>query len=373
MNKKSFRRFVFEQATSQDSGEILAILEDASFKGNISLLYTRRPDAYRSLKQEGDDVDIIVARDSLNGKIAGFGACAVRQCFINGNEEKVGYLFGLRVARTYLKKFALLHRGYSYLKSLHEGKNISYYITTILEENRYAQTLLEKPRSFMPTYHPFGSYEVYALKASTRKKQSLPSSMCFRQATQGDLPSLIDFLHTQGKTYQFFPVIHAEDIRTGTFHHLTIEDFYLLHTNDGEILAAGVPWDQHHYKQYVVQGYNGLLQWLYPFSKLFPLFGFPSLPAPQSILQFFTLSFWAVKENQPEIFRHFLAQIAQLSRKNPFFLIGLHQSHPLRAMLQKCPHISYRSRVYLVSWPEHRSNPERLHKRLLPYLECGML
>lgn len=375
------KRFIFEQATPQDSNEILAILEGASFKGNISLLYTRRPDACRSLKREGEEVDIVAARDSKNGKIAGFGACAIRKLFVNGNAANVGYLFGLRVARDYLGKYPILHRGYAYLHALHKTKDISCYITTILEDNLYAQKLLEKQRSFMPTYQPCGSYEVFTIKTAQSKRLrnkrvpqlSPTTSLHFRQANEDDLPALIRFLNKQGRKYQFFPVIEEKDFQPDSFLNLTIRDFYLLHTEDHKLLAAGVPWDQQDYKQYVVQGYGGILKFLYPFSRIFPFFGFPALPAPQSLLKFFTLSFWGIKENKPEYFLRFLDGISKISGEYPFFLVGLHERHPLWPILQKQPHISYRSKIYLVFWEEQREYIQNLDKEMLPYLECGML
>jgi hypothetical protein len=378
-----YNRLIFEQATPADSQELLAILEDTTFTGNISLLYTRRPDAYQAFKHEGTEVDIIVARDIKRKRIAGVGACATRKVYVNGKSENIGYLFGLRVARDY-KGVPFLHQGYAYLQTLHKEKALSYYLTTILEDNRSAQKLLEKPRSFMPTYHPFGSYEIFALKPGTRSAQRMKrrsalsgrsvNNVTFRQASERDLPTLLEFLKEQGQMYQFFPVIDKAELRAGTLHNLQIEDFYLLHTKYGEILAAGACWDQRDYKQYVVQGYHGILKGLYPISWVFPIFGYPSLPAPHTTLKFFTLSFWAIKETTPEFFLQFLAGISKVRQAYPFFLIGLHERHPFREILRQQPHISYRSKIYLVFWGAHQDALETLaREETLPYLECGML
>ena len=267
-------RFQFEQATAQDSDEILTILEDAPFKGNISLLYTRRPDAYWSFTQEGEEVNIIVARDTKHDNIAGLGACALRTLFVNGIPARVGYLFGLRVARAYLKKFPILHRGYAYLRALHQTKKVACYITTILEENLSAQALLEKRRAFMPTYHPFGKYEIFALTTGrTRESRSSRlASYSFRRATISDLPALITFLHEQGQQFQFFPILTESTLRSGIFPGLRVENFWVMQNTEGEFLATGALWDQRSYKQYVLQGYGGYFKWLYPFAKLLPLF-----------------------------------------------------------------------------------------------------
>lgn len=383
MNYRS-KRFIFESAAPEDGKGLLEILEEASFKGKISLLYTRRPDAYRSLKKEGKQVDIVVCRDTERGKIVGFGACAVRKLFVNGKVATVGYLFGLRVRQEYSGKYPLLHRGYEFLHALHKEKAIPLYITTILEDNLSAQKVLEKRRSFMPTYLSYGSYEVYALKVSHAQplksrtlRRGIGQTRClrytFRQAQQQDIPSLVKFLTESGRSSQFFPVIEEKDLQEGIISGITIEDFHLLCDENREILAAGMFWVQTSYKQYLVQGYSGALKLLYPFSRLFPLFRFPALPAPGSILNFFTLSFWVVKNNDPEIFTCFLDAISVVAGEYPFFLVGVHETHPLRKVLQTRPHIRYKSKLYLVSWDEQKEHVDKLDKDMVPYLECGML
>ncbi|PIE34183.1 hypothetical protein CSA56_08575 [candidate division KSB3 bacterium] len=362
-------RFVFECAIPEDGQNLLEILEESEFQGKISLLYTRRPDAYTSFKQEGEPVDIVVCRDTQQqGKIVGFGACALRKLFVNGQPETVGYLFGLRIRQSYRKKFPVLFRGYDYLHTLHQERPPALYLTAILEENRYAQRLLEKPRPHMPAYIPYGSYHVYALNMQRKSRKSRR----LRRAQQADIPALIQFFEQHGKTSQFFPALQEEDVTTGYLSGLTIENFYLLGDDRETILAAGAIWDQRSYKQYVMQNYAGILKCLYPVSRFFPLFGFPKLPKPGSVLKFFTLSFWAVKENDPLIFREFLDTITA-TESYPFFLIGVHESHPLRHVVQKRPHINYTSRLYAVVWDERRQNLDNLDTTYYPYLECGML
>jgi hypothetical protein len=366
------KRFLFEPAAPQDGAAILAILEDAPFHGNISLLYTRRPDAYRSFKQEAPEVDLIVARDRDTGQIAGFGACAIRELFVNGAPARVGYLFGLRMARGYRGKFPILHRGYAYLQALHREKHISGYITTILAENRPVQQLLEKKRSFMPTYQPFGTYKIFALRRR-RRTSGRGAAGGFRPATEDDLPRVVEFLQTRGRQYQFFPVLTAEMLQGGEFPGLGLDDVYLLCGRNDEILAAGALWDQRVYKQYVVQGYQGAFKWLAPVTHLLPLLGYPALPGPGSILAFRTLSFWAVRANRPDALQRFLDGVAGAAGDAAFFLVGVHDQHPLHPELSKRPHISYRSKVYLVSWDDQQPWTDALDLTMTPYIEGGLL
>lgn len=365
-------RFVFDFARPDDSQELLEMLEDESATGNIRLLYTRRPDAYASFQQEGQTVDLVVCRDRAQGKIVGCGACAIRSVFLNGHPIDIGYLFGLRVRREYRRKYPLLHRGYAFLHAQHQQRQAALYLNTILDENQAAQALLEKRRGCMPTYQPYGRYEIYAFK-TIRSRPSADAEFMMRPASPVDSTILLRFLTDQGRQYQFFPVVSESELLHGLHTGLSIERFYLLFDACQELVAAGAIWDQTSYKQYIVQGYGGILRWVYPLSRWFPLINLPILPTPGSLLKFFTLSLWAVKDNHPIFFQAFLDRIATVTPVYPFFLVGIHERHPLRPLLRKRPHISYTSKIYLVAWPEQTHTVELLDQRRIPYLECGML
>ncbi len=363
-------RFYFDFATPEDGREMLEILEEAAFRGQISLLYTRRPDAFHSFQAEGERVEIVVCRDAERGKIVGFGACAARRVFLNGQPETLGYLFGLRVRREYAKKYPLLHRGYAFLRDSSRQASPRLYLTTILEENRAAQTLLEKPRDFMPTYTPYGAYRVYAFACSDKL---LFRRKCgeLRQARPDDADALTEFLSEQGRRFQSFPVVAPEMFRARIPGWPALEDFYLLKSAQGDMLACGAFWDQTAYKQYIAQGYGGAFRLLAPLSRCLPLFGIPALPKAGETLRFFTLSFWAVKNDDPAVFQAFLDGIPSVAARYPFYLVGAHETHPLRPVLQRRPHIGYQSRVYAVTW---RDQPTFEMNSSLPiYLECGML
>lgn len=365
-------RFTFELATPDDSPELLEIIEESGAAGNIALLYTRRPDAYASVKSEGENVDIIICRDHAYGAIVGFGSCAVRMVFVNGKPTEIGYLFGLRVRRAYQKQYPLLHRGYEFLRESQRDRRLALYINTILTENQNAHRLLAKPRRCMPTYTPYGGYEIFTFTTKAARKD-MPAGLQFRPATTADTSALSAFLTQEGQRFQFFPVLNAQDVTEHRFPGLDIQQFYLLLDAHAQIVAAGALWDQTSYKQYVAQGYRGLLNILYLVSRWFPLLGFPALPVPGQILRFLTLSFWVVKDDHPDYFRAFLDEILAAAATHPLLLVGVHERHPLHRQLRQRRHISYTSRLYLVHWAEQQETVKALDKTLIPYLECGML
>lgn len=361
------KSFIYETAKPEDGKDILEILEQGGFKGKISLTYTRRPDAYTSLKKEAPQVEIAVCRDSKENRVVGFGVCAIRNLFINGKEEKVGYLLGLRFRGDYAKKHQVLPIGYEFIYSLLKEKGITYFFTTILEENIYAQKLLEKKRSFMPEYLPIGNYEVYSLKTGQRARKH---EYKFRKAVFTDISQILSFINNYGKSQQLYPVLKEEYLTKNVFLGLSIDKFYILLDNQ-EIIAAGAAWDQREYKQYVVNGYGGIFKIIQPISRIFKLFGYPTLPKSNSVLNLFNLSFLGIKDNNYRILEIFLDEIAEAEKSYDLFTIGLYEKHPLREAFANRPKIVYRSKIYQVKWDEGANT--KLNEKIMPFLECGML
>ena len=368
MNSRS-NRYAFETATPEDSADILDILEDIDLEGKISLIFTRRPDPYSSFKREGREVDIIVSRDTRLGRLTSVAAASINTMFLNGEPRDIGYLFALRVRKEYRRRYRILPEGFDYLFRLHKDKDIPFYLTTILEQNTIAQRLLEKQRESMPVYEYLGDYETYALATGKREKK-IPG-FHFKKAGGSDLHALVEFLSDQGRAFQFFPVLEEADL-ADTSSHVRFNDFYLLYNNN-EIVAAGAVWDQRDYKQYILSKYGGILRILYPFSFVFPLFGYPTLARPGSILDFCTLSFWAIRSNRAEYLECFLRHISDITRQYSYFVIGVAACHPLRELLHKRPHLIYKSRMYLVYQRNNELEIQKVDRARIPYLEIGRL
>jgi hypothetical protein len=356
-----------QMALPEDSQGMLDLLEDTPSKGGISLIYTRRPDPWESYMREGDRVLLAVTRSSVRQRIDGMAACAVNDLYLGGKPAKIAYLFGLRLREEAVSRIALLPRGYRQFLDILNDEGVSCAYTTILEGNLVARRMLEKRRASMPVYEYAGDYEIFSL--TTGGSGRLPARHRFRRAGPEDEPPLLDFLNREGRRQLFFPCLTRDALSVARTTP-SLSDFYILEDGDREIVCAGAVWDQRDYKQYIVDSYHGPYRWAYPFSSVSRLFGYPRLSPPGSVLPFFTLSCFAAKADKPAYFDHFLHGIREAGRRFDFFLVGLHERHPLREVVRRRPHIVYRSRLYLVY--EDKA-PRRLEPDAIPYLECGRL
>ncbi len=368
--------FTYRLAEQEDSAGILEVLEEGYYKGGVSLLYTRRDDAYASLKKEGEGVDIILCSDAKTKKIAAVGACAYRTLYFNRQPTRIGHLFSLKAREEYRNTFQFLHKGYDFFHEVSLSKNVPFFLMTILEENTYAVKLFEKRRTFMPDHHGLGMYEVYIFK--TGMKRPAMEGFEFKRCEKPDIRGLVKFIEERGKEHQFFPVLTEEWLEDKSGRGVSYEDFYILRyssgASKGTIAACGAVWDQRHYKQYIVKEYNGLYKFIAPFSRVLPLLGYANMfEKPGSTLNFFTLSFWGVNEQDPGIFDYFIRCISNCTKQYKFFAVGIHEKNPFKQVLSSIRHFRYRSKIYLVDWDKSRDKRKDPGTGGPFYLECGML
>lgn len=360
---QSGNRYKFEPANSTDSRELLEIMEEDKSPGNISLIYTRLPDAMNSFGMEGDRTSVIVCRDEKNKIITGFGALTVRQLFINKKETNIGYLFGIKVRKNYRKKIRI-HKGYDLLKYLYS--DIPFHFTSILDDNPYVQRMLEKKRVNMPLYIPYGYSNIYVLKTGFKKR--LEKAYRFKRCTKEDIDQMISFVNEQGKNMQFFPVLSKKYLESNP--SLTYKDFYLLYKNE-ELVACGAIWDQKSYKQLYVGSYTGIYKYIYRFPSVLSLFGYPKLVKPGNRVNYFSLAHWIVKNNNERDFEVFMNSISGITAEYSYFLIGVHEKNKYNSILKTKTKTVYKSKLYLVNWDHNKEI--NLDKNLIPYIESGAL
>lgn len=372
-------RYLFETATEADNGQILEILESDISPGSMSMIYTRRPDAVASFKKGGEQTEVLVCRERASGLIIGVWAVSICNMYFQDKVQKTGYLYGFRIRKGYEKKIMLIRTAFRNIFEKYAPVKVWY--TSILEENNQAQNFLGQIRRGMPVYDMIGKYNIYAIAAKPgffqNGSKSLPAKSSqngetFHRASPGEAAQITAFLNENGSWFDFFPEVKEEDLLHGNFMP-SVENFYLLKSAKGKIIAAGAAWNQQEYKQYIIAGYSGLYKWIRPFSFLFYFLGYPALPEKGSVLNFSTLSFFAAQNNDTALFIRFMHHFRKHLQRGSSVIIGLHEGNPLNKIRDSFPVIRYSSNFFRI-YP----NPEQFEKtktglKSLLYFECGRL
>ena len=234
---------------------------------------------------------MLAVRDAQADRIAGFVSRAIRSMFVNGSPEPIGYLSGLRALPEYRNR-GLLARGIVYLRRLHSDGRAKLYLATIAEGNDGAIRLLTSGRTGLPTFHSAGQYLGLALPIPTRSRGAslAAGELTLSEARREDLSEILQFLRKWGPRRQFFPDYRDEDFfrADATFKDLAPRDI-LLARRKGQLIGTIGAWDQHGFKQSIVEGYGTALKWFSPVYNLWSQFrARPAIPRPGSELRYLT-------------------------------------------------------------------------------------
>ncbi len=368
-------KFLFDIAGEDDDASLREILKETPMNGTMRVSLLRDPSIFHSIGVLGRFNQVIIAKEKERGSIAGFGIRTVREAFVNGEVQQIGYLSSLRI-RQQFRGLSLLARGYNYLKKLHEDQKTDIYLTTIVDGNTLALRNLVGGRAGIPRYREIGKYLIFALDITKRFKGDQHKEMEINRGSRENIHEIIQFVNESNAARQFAPYYRSEEIilKSPLYRDLQVEDFYFVRSK-GSIKGVLAKWDQSAFKQIVVSKYKRPVYLLRPIiNTLSHLARYPSLPKEGQEIRSFYAGFIAVKDNSPAIFSALLRQMCKDNRGNgyTYVLVGLHSQDRLAEALKGCSCIRYDSRLYAVYWEDGKTFFDSLDDRP-PYLELSTL
>ena len=372
---KDVGRFRFELASAADDRALQEFGRSVETSGTIRFAFERHPDYFNALRVEGGESEVLVCRVPATGRIVATGHRSIKSMFVNGEAMPVGYLGGLRLAES-ARHGHVLSRGYAFLRERHSDGRASFYLTTIMEENREAKAALLSGRCGLPHYHDFGRFCCMAVSFRTKHSFQGNGNLRVRNAGLADASAIIAFLGKEGRSRQFFPEYHVNDfgIPGGLLSHLAWEDVFLAFRGN-ELIGMVAAWDQRAIRRWRITGYATWLRLTRrPFNLMADLRGMPCLPRLDEPLDYFILSLICIQHDDRAVFNSLLEEIIHKQRqRHGFFLAGLHERDPLLPELLARPHFPFPSRLYVVAWEDGMDAVKRLDRGLVPYLELGSL
>jgi hypothetical protein len=369
-------RFQFDLAGPDDDADLRHVLEATPMPGRITVRFQREPSWFAAAVVDGRRRQVVACRNAESGRVVGFGCRSIRDVYVNGRPATVGYLSSLRLLAEHRNR-GLVARGYAFFRRLHEDGVAPLYLTTIAAGNETALRVLTKARAGLPAYHPAGMFLTLAIPLGRRSRVVPPSTgVMVRPAETADLPAILAFLDRTGPRRQFFPQYRREDFLSpeGLLRGLT-PDRVLLAERAGRIVGTLGGWDQHEYRQSVLDGYAGALGWLRPVLNAGAwLLGQPGLPAPGSHLRYLTAALPVVEDDDPAVFAALLAVLRSRYAGGPWshLMLGLYEDDPLANVARAQAQVCYRTHFFLACWEDGEPARAALDGRV-PYLEVGSL
>jgi hypothetical protein len=351
-------------AAPEDDASIRQLVKRQPVPGRITVAFEREPDFSLGCAVTGEDCRIVVARTAVDGEVVGVACRSVRHVFLNGSEQRLGYLGQLRVDERFRGRW-LVSRGFSLLRELHEADPVPAYLAAIIGGNSEATAVLVgKRRKLFPHFHAVSDYCTLALD-SHRPKGPLVCAADISPASSAELAEVAGFLRTQGRRRQFFPVWTEEGLRNLAALGLRTEDLRIARRGTKIVGVTGL-WDQAAYKQTVVRGYSGWLKAVAPlWNSSAPWLGRSALPRPGEKLRSAYAALICVANDDVAVFAGLLREVHNLANLRGFsyLLVGLDSRDPLLRVARAYSHILYRSTLYLAEWPDGGHLHEQLDQR----------
>jgi hypothetical protein len=332
---------IVDFASPADDSGIRALVGRQAMPGRIKLALAREPHFATGCLVTGDDHRILVARSAADGEVVGVACRAARRLFLNGREQRVGYLGQLRVDERFRGRW-LVSRGFSLLDQIHHDDPLPVYLTSIVDGNDEAVgVLVNKRRRSFPVFGDVAPYTTLALSLR-RARAPVPGTETIVPGSTVALGELVRFLRTEGARRQLFPAWTEDGLRGLSTLGLSLDDVRVA-LRAGTIVGVMALWDQSSYKQTVVRGYTGWLRALTPI-----------LPRAGAIVRSAYASLISVSDDDARVFGRLLRDIYTLARARgvQYLLVGLDARDPKLAVARRYPSYSYPSHLYLARWPD---------------------
>ncbi|MCR4658425.1 MAG: hypothetical protein K5770_19680 [Lachnospiraceae bacterium] len=352
----------FQFATESDGDGILKIMEGDAVKGDINLLYTRRPDPVASFFMESGRSVIGVFK---NGKEAvGTIACIPREMYINSEAHRVCYVTNMKRAHDYEGLINWIEA----FEKMYDPVDSEVFFCSVVKENTDVIKMLTKKRRKLPVAVIMEPYRTYMINPSARIKNPCPK-LFFRRAGGGDEREILDFLKTHGSGKNFFPVIDMLDGERNP----AVSDFYML--SDGErTVAVGALWDRSLCKQYIVKSYSRKIAVLRCLNGLLSFLGYIRIPKAGSSASFAFLSFFMAENDNTDYYRTFLYHIRkEAAERYDMFVLGTTEYNKKREVLDKVRAITFDTLLCEVKMSDFKNAREIEFSCSGLEVECALL
>ena len=356
-------KYEIRQAEISDGENLLELIESEAARGDLELIYTRRPNPVLSYQNESSRISLGVIKDQDN-KPCFMEACVMRDYYLKGEQVPLTYVCGVRKKPGYSDAFTWLKIAYEY-----ESRNNTAWFCSILNANRHAvDVFCRKKRKFFPQFTPICEYTTFLINpAAMIRRTDSEYTLCAVQ--EKDLSEIYSFLGKEGQNYEMFPVVR--DI-TSQFSGITPEDCFML-KKAGTIVAFGSLWDQKHYRQYIVKNYGGIYRYVCKASALFEKIGYIRLPPVGDTADVLTLALMISENGDRKAYRELMSRLAReaLKRGCPIIAAGIARNNHYYPLYKSIKSIGFDSTIFAVEANGNiRPVPDKNREM---HMECGWL
>ncbi len=296
-------------ATPADNAQLLELFGQVPMRGELVLATQRAPDFF-SLYQMQKAEPFVYVGDADDGKLIGMCTALVREGWLDGRVQKVGYLGDLRVRFDRSRAFARFFG--EYFERLCTTTGCTQYYTSLLASNRAAINALTKKRasrSKQPHYElmrPFTTVSVQLTRNPRRTTNVRVSS-----AAPNDLDAVSQLLAADHRTRPFGYRFDDGELahRLAHWPGLSMENVLVARDSSGALVGTASIWNPQPVKRFEVRAYGGKMKWVKRgYDLAATVLRWPTLPAPGEEFRYAYLANVSVKNDDVAVFRALLEE-----------------------------------------------------------------
>jgi hypothetical protein len=360
--------FAIRDATLADNCQLIALAEQCTMVGDISIRMDRKPDFFALNRLEGDSCKVGLAeRDEM---VVGCVAVSERLAFVNGREMPTGYAGDLKVHPAHrdtriadeLSLYA--ERGCAHLPPKAPA------IITVLAGNRSMERRLSGPRG-VPAFIRIGTIRTHSIPVLWQRPATDPHSLRIAPAGWSDLDEMAALWGRVAPLRQLAPVLSANALRNWVHSSpgLDISSYRLARSTSGELLGFLAVWDQRAFKQLNVVGYSARMKAARSvFNLLAPVAGGERMPRAGSPLNCVSIAHICVPPETPRVLRALAISAYNDLRGSgcSFMNVGLDARDPLTVAMKGLFAQPTDVNAYMLT-TRNGVSPEHLDERPLHY------
>ena len=297
-------------AGREDGPWLTELMAHVPMEGSLVLSTRRDPDFFGLYDIQRGVAESFVYDDP---SFSGIGTSIVREGWLAGQKQKVGYLGDMRLrgngrAR---RHFPALFGHFFEQHAARTGCEDFY--TAVLAHNALAiQSLVrrgKKARADQPWYHLLRTYEMASVQLLLPRRVRVPSGLSVRSATAADVPALAAFLHADHHQRPFGYCFDDGELeqRLARWPGFTLEDTLVARADDGRVVGCCTLWDASPVKRYRVIRYGAAMKVArVAVAAASTVLGCPRLPAEGEDFRGMYMTNLSVERESPVVLRALL-------------------------------------------------------------------
>jgi hypothetical protein len=247
------------RASRADNELLVDLMAHVPMEGSLALSTRRDPDFFALYEMQRGSAHAFTYDD---GKMQGMAAALVRDGFLDGARQKVGYLGDLRIRGASKARRAFPFAFGKFFADVVAETQCEHYITGVIASNALATrslTARKKGREAQPYYHPLARFEMASVQMILPRRPRTVSGVVVTTATPDDVPAIAAFLAADHARRPF-----GYRFDDGEFEHrlarwpgFTLDATFVARRHDarGAIVGVCTAWDPTPVKRYRVMRY----------------------------------------------------------------------------------------------------------------------